>query len=278
MHEIVVPIDFSKTSINALDFAIELAKVLEMDLKLLHIYTPMGVSLDDAAYVAHEEVRSEYEEKLETSCERCMERLEGSGVNASHELDYGFPAKRIVDWSKEDTTSMIVMGSTGQTGAFEKVFGKVSTDVSVHAHCPVLLVPHESTYKGIHKLIYTSKYIELDSSLMPYLGKLASKLGSNISLVHQTEKGEIDYSIHELKAELEKHAPEIQVEAELEHADSIAEVLKHFVEERDIDLVVMASKHRDFFSRLFHKSAIKSMAFSTRVPLLILHEGGRRSI
>jgi K+-sensing histidine kinase KdpD len=56
---------------------------------------------------------------------------------------------------------------------------------------------------------------------------------------------------------------------ELEKGD-VVQSINQYVEEKEVDLLVMAKHNRNFFDRLFHKSLSKKMAFHTKIPLLVL--------
>lgn len=67
----------------------------------------------------------------------------GGEVAGKHER-VGPPSREIVDLSEEIEAELIVIGSRGLRGLKRMVMGSVSESVVRHAHCPVMVVRHES--------------------------------------------------------------------------------------------------------------------------------------
>ena len=275
MSEILIPLDFSKASGNAIEYGLELARTFGLSIRLLHVYTPMGVSVDDMAYVDHTEIRGEFEARLIEAKEAALDRIrDEENISVETELDYGFPARKILEWSKSEQCSIIVIGSKGDIGALEKLFGTVSSDVAINAHCPVIIVPANYNIQPIHHILYSAKYEDLDKKLIVFAGKFVKAFESILTIVHHTESDKDDYHLEEVKSVVKSVVPEVHVDVELEHNDKFPADLSIYVHERDVDLVIMASKHRNLIHRIFHHSPIRTMAYTADIPLCILHEGG----
>ena len=67
---------------------------------------------------------------------------------------------------------------------------------------------------------------------------------------------------------LKEYNPELKMIDDDKHlGDNINELAK----ERNASLVISLHKKRGFFSRIFHKSTTKYLAWHSRVPVLVLH-------
>ena len=53
----------------------------------------------------------------------------------------GNPARKIVQMTKDENVSLIVLGTRGPSDVKDLLLGDVSTEVLRYARCPVFLVP-----------------------------------------------------------------------------------------------------------------------------------------
>ena len=138
-QHILVPIDFSQDSEDAVGCAIGLAQQFQARLTLLHaIYVPEAAEVNLAAYL----------EKIESESARLMaarrKRVEDAGVAAGSLVVRGVPSHRITETAQEQQADLIVMGTHGRTGLRHMLIGSVAERVVRHAPCPVMVVPREA--------------------------------------------------------------------------------------------------------------------------------------
>ena len=55
------------------------------------------------------------------------------------------------------------------------------------------------------------------------------------------------------------------------YGNDTIEQLQKYSDEKQIDLMVFASKHRNFWQNLLHKSITENMALSTTIPIMVIH-------
>jgi nucleotide-binding universal stress UspA family protein len=146
IKNILCPIDFSKCSGTALDYAINFAKMCGANLHLIHVYQdplsaipfarPGTAGPATAPYEVIEEARRKRTEEIQRLKKMCVER----GVNTSVDEIEGVPASVIVDLAKTGKSDLIVMGTHGRSGLAHIMVGSVAERVVRLAHCPVLTV------------------------------------------------------------------------------------------------------------------------------------------
>ncbi|MEJ2243583.1 MAG: universal stress protein [Candidatus Bathyarchaeota archaeon] len=136
-EKILVPVDGSQGSLNALDKAIKIAKKFDGKITLINVYWISAFRLTPSQLVDYVvEVRKVGEEIL----------AEGKKVVRSEEVPVesiikeGHIVEEILKTAKEGNYDLIVMGARGISKIKEILLGSVSYGVTSHAPCPVLIV------------------------------------------------------------------------------------------------------------------------------------------
>jgi nucleotide-binding universal stress UspA family protein len=141
--EILVPVDFSPCSVNALRVAIGMAAP-DGDLTLLHVIDEEFIDTAVAAGMgSSEEIRGRLKERAEANFSIILEGLETSQVEIEKMIVIGLPFVEILKIARDLDLPMIVMSIRGQsTSAEELLFGSTAEKVLRGTRVPVLCVPH----------------------------------------------------------------------------------------------------------------------------------------
>ena len=182
----------------------------------------------------------------------------------------GFSGDRINDLVTDDNT-LIVVGSTGSGGSLKNIFGSTSTTIARNAKCPVIVVPPKTHFKPLQRIAYACDNPKLDAKSIPHIKKIASPFHSDIYLVHVAELPEVNPGFN-LVQEWKLNYPKSKISVKSIVGSDVQRGMSDFVEEYNIDLLVMIKGERSFFGELFHKSLTKKMAINTKIPLLIINE------
>jgi nucleotide-binding universal stress UspA family protein len=137
LKRILVPVDFSDRSKEALDFAVPFARQFEASLAVLHVVVPYcavdpyGMNPADC-----------YEPDLTDSAKKQLDRLVSGAVPlevpSQTLVRQGRPANEIIQAAKELDADLIIIPTHGYTGLKHVVFGSTAEYVVRHATCPVL--------------------------------------------------------------------------------------------------------------------------------------------
>ena len=140
-RRILVPVDFSAASLQALASARELAKTTGASLHLFH-------SVDDVSwrYLGYPlEALAQIQEAVTDSANEQLRELaiqvqrEGLTVESSLVVSTR-PATAIVTFARENTIDLIVMGTHGRGAMLRMMLGSVAEHVMRTAPCPVMVV------------------------------------------------------------------------------------------------------------------------------------------
>jgi nucleotide-binding universal stress UspA family protein len=139
-ERLLVPVDFSPHSSEALRLAIELAKTFRAKIHLIHAYELTvsqlrlyGVVFPEPSY---EKVRDAAVRRLEEE----LSRVQEAGLEGEVQVVQSSPAEAIADAARELPADLIVMGTRGYTGLKHVLLGSVAERTVRIAPCPVVTV------------------------------------------------------------------------------------------------------------------------------------------
>ena len=144
---ILVPIDYSPHSSEAIQVAMDLARRYEASIQLVHVYQPVDFGLPEGfmsyAPIQETELISALTKKLEDE-QKTAQNIAPS-ILVTSKLLHGVVASQIVKLAREDRCDLIVMGTHGRTGISHVVMGSVAEKVLRTSPCPVLSVRTEQS-------------------------------------------------------------------------------------------------------------------------------------
>lgn len=137
-QHILVPMDFSEHSIQALNYALELAGKLGARLTLVHVFQTPTVGTQ-AMSPALATVFQQLELEASQTMDDHVRHVREAGLEARAIIVHGVPFQQILDLADAKQVDLIVMGTQGRTGLQHFVLGSVAEKVVRLAPCPVLV-------------------------------------------------------------------------------------------------------------------------------------------
>jgi len=143
LSRILVPTDFSETSVAALKYALPLAGSFGAELHLLHV-----IDLAAGQYLAAEmamvpsaATEAEAHARADAELAALLTRDETKAHRARLVTMRGAPFASIVAYAREQQIDLIVMGTHGRGAVAHLLIGSVAERVVRKAPCPVLTIP-----------------------------------------------------------------------------------------------------------------------------------------
>ena len=137
LKNILVPIDFSATSLKALQYAVPFAKQFEAKITLLHV-VDLPMYPQEFGYLLVDE--SQALEGTKKSLAELAARMIAPELLAGTLVRRGFAFDTIVTVARETQTDLIIATTHGYTGLKHVVMGSTAERIVRHAPCPVLVV------------------------------------------------------------------------------------------------------------------------------------------
>ena len=167
----------------------------------------------------------------------------------------------------------VVMGLEGENEAVKKFLGSVSSKVSSKAKCPVILVPKNTSFNDLNKIVFGHSSTSFDSENILKLVQLSHMFDAELQFVHIKDGSE--FNTGEINAYMEHMHPEVPFSFEVIEAETIGFGLNNFAYDHKGDLLVVAKKDRKNFEKLFHRSRSKSTLSNAILPVMVMHKGDK---
>ena len=274
MNKILCPVDFSDTSLNAIEFAVEIGKKFHSAITLLHIFTEKDFNKivgEESIGRSYRELLAMATEKVKILADKINEDYAGQGIaRCGYKVEAGEVIDTILEITHTSSYDLIVMGTTGISRTNGIFFGSKTEDVMEKVKIPVLCIPDSALYKGFSKLVYASDFMKEDRLAIQEVISFATLFDARISVLHidqDDSDDEYDAFITELKSFIQYR----KINFVNKHfKDDVGQGIEEYMKEENGDLLVVFKKHRSFLDSMLHKSLTKTLAYSTDKPFLVL--------
>ncbi|MBI5470780.1 MAG: universal stress protein [Ignavibacteriae bacterium] len=141
IRHILVPIDFSIHSKNALRYAVPMAEQYKAKLHLIYVIEPTVYPADlGFGQVIVPGVEEELRTKSEDELRLLIENEIGGRADAEHVVRTGKPHQEILTEAEEKSADLIIVATHGHTGVEQMLFGSTAMRIVRLARCPVLTI------------------------------------------------------------------------------------------------------------------------------------------
>lgn len=278
MKTYLVPTDFSKSSENALHFAILLAKKQRAKLLLYHsVQTPNTAfgAPPDLFYQQQDAIRQQAENDMRS---QCIKIDHATGIPYETLITEGPSAENILQVAKEKKVQMVILGTKGSRSMRDEVFGGTAAKVTEKSDCPVLALPENSDFAHpIKKITFATNYLKSDLRVLSNLVELAATFHAQLNVLHAyPENISADEEIKMMKEFMEKVIQQIaynNLSFQIIHGNKTEYLLENYIREESTDMLVVSTHYRNFMDRLFKTSLTRKLSAKTSIPILAFHHG-----
>lgn len=139
IKNILIPIDFSDYSKNALRYAVQFAKNFQAKMYLIYVVEPMIYPADfSMGQVAIPSMDADLQNRAEEELKNLANNFVDSSLELETLIKTGKPFVEINETAKEIDADLIIMATHGHTGVEHLLFGSTAEKVVRKAPCPVL--------------------------------------------------------------------------------------------------------------------------------------------
>ncbi len=286
MNTILIPVDFSESSLHACHYTINLVGNLKVTFHLFHIYNDQVILPDagmpenlDSDVFFNSDIVLALKEQAENQMAHLKKEVEKmitdnkASITVTTSLQGGDPRWEITETCTELKPDLVVMGTRGlgKKGFLE---GSMAAKIMGKAPVPVLAVPEGYSGFRLKNMMYPTHFNKLDIHALETIFTLLQHLDFRIQVCHfRLEKKDEEASalMKELEKAFEKEKNEGKIVFHLVEAGDKEAALKDFVKQKQIDLVTFLPERKHPLKYLFSSHHLrKKDFFKLELPLMAM--------
>lgn len=272
MKKILVPLDFSTCSENALQNALLIADRMQMELILLHSFLiPVAMVEHAPGYLAQE---VEFSEKnAHDQFNHLLKRFPNLKKVPHQKLIQAGPLLDAVrSISENEDLALVVMGTHGASGLNRVLLGSNAYHVMKNVDCPVIALPEDADIKKLKRIGLAGDYKEaLNPECLQPVIDLAIALYAEVAVIHIDRDENLDAHETELAKRLGGYLKHVPHSFHFRTDQDVEEGLVAFSKEENIDLLAMINRQHSFLDWLTRSSETRRMMLDIPMPLMVLH-------
>ena len=259
---LLVPTDFTPVADCAIDHAIEIAKLFELKICLLHIVRK-NVSLS---------TRKEVETKL---MRISAGFTKSSGINISYKVQEGSIFDEISKTADTIKAEFIVMGIHGRQGV-QHLLGSYAYKVISSTNVPVIVVKNRHHHEGYNNIVVpvdlnfdstktvnnAIKFAKLFNSVVHVIGVLQS--GSSVTRINKK------VLIKKISDCITSKSVKVKAEILLKRNSEVSEKVLEYADSIEADLVMIVAEKGGSFSGLFGRNYAEQIIDKAEMPVLAI--------
>lgn len=188
MDKILVPFDFSDVATHALNFAADLARKNEAKVTVINVIEqPTPDTIKTMGIRDYDPMENLYMMKLIESVKAKMENLmTESGykdINLNYKIVLGQPFNEITEEIKTEGIELVVMGTSGASGAQEFLVGSNAERMVRYSECPVITLSEPADVSKIKSIVVASNFQDVPKSFITHISRLQEAFQAELRLV-----------------------------------------------------------------------------------------------
>ncbi|MBK6990633.1 MAG: universal stress protein [Chitinophagaceae bacterium] len=260
MYRVIIPIDFSETSLNAARYAAQM--LAGKDNVVAILYNNYESQDDqDTSLNYQESIRQEFLRAGVKSVE-CEGEMGGDLIDNITRLAHTIRA------------TLILMGITGKSAIRQVMFGSNTLKLIDNNLYPVMIIPPDAVYKGVNNVAFASDFKNVENTtpsdlICSVLEMFNPKL--HIFTVNKDGYITIDEGMED-RSKFRKMFSKYKTEFYFLTINDFYSAVDNFSIDNNIDIMVTVPKHQSNSTSLFKTSHTKRLAYHSHIPILAAHE------
>ncbi len=271
---ILVPVDFSPSSINAMEHAVLYANALECDIRMIHVkrrnadYDPV-ISFNDYDEVLKSTVINQFK--------RIIAHFKGKmNGRISYCVRDGRVFTEVCNQAKYGDAAMIISGTNGVSGFKERWEGSNAFRIVSHAICPVITIKYNFVPHRPKRIVVPIDNTARTRLKIPIVAKIAKCFDAEMMLVDlrndnklSTQK-KMEEAMKAVTVYLDRHNVRYSKDYLRAKKSKTAKAVIDFALGNDADLIAATSEQLDNNWRLFSVPNPQKLVNHSPIPVITI--------
>lgn len=268
MGSIIVGTDFSEGSFVALEIAVDIAKGLKENIKLIWVQQERMLSNEEEKATMVRLAKN----KLQELCDKHREKLFPQEI--SYDVCHGKVSTTLAELAKKEQSPMIVIGTNGASG-FEKYWmGSTAVRIVQEASCPTLSIRQGFNFhKSLERIIVPIRVSTSSREKVRPAALMAKIFNSEIHILglldNPDDSATLQAYMQQSKDYIEKEG--IKCIATTRKTTNLGDTILKYADEIQADLLVIHTEQDKFLSQLFLGTTAQQIVHKSQIPVLSSH-------
>ena len=261
MQTIITPTDFSDVSLNAVNYAADMALALHTRLLILH-----ATEIPASAGINYPELSdNEIEKKLRTLKNDLIKRAEKRIVIQTKQVT-GFIENEIITMCDYQNPLAVVMATQGANFREHFFVGSITVYLSKNLKYPVIAVPKNVTYKPVNKILLATDLENLYDLSIEKIVNVVKAFNATLDIVHVYKNEDKLGLMKARKSELARYLKDLAPRFHFIKSKNVYEAITNFAQKNNSDLILAFPKKHAFF----HKSESKQLIYNSPFAVMTI--------
>jgi nucleotide-binding universal stress UspA family protein len=273
IKKILVPIDYSKPSLKALNYALELAESIHAEVIIHHAIFPFMITEDYFEYSIVENSINAKKEKLQKFIKNLSKKKNSNDIKISYSCHIGLPCQSILEVTKNQKIDLIILGTGGTKDFNQVIIGSKTANIISNSTVPVFLLPINSIVEtNKTEIVFATDFLDVPKGKSKkILIAFAKSKQAQINVLHIIKSGNMP-EIEILEKEFNKGLNQIPHKFSYVSNSNPIVAINEYLNNSSSQILCLIKRKHGIISGLFHKSVSKYLALHGNFPLLVLPE------
>jgi nucleotide-binding universal stress UspA family protein len=258
MQKILVPVDFSSFSYNALSVAADIARKAQAEIHMLHIITKSEEE-------SNTEINKKFLEIFQLKSLAGLKLVDAVKVNTSI-------AQAVAEYSAKNNIDLIAMGSHGERSIRDEVYGSNTDKIMKSSLLPLLIVKESTPHFELNTLVFCSNFFSEANLSFKRAKSFIELYRPEIHLLKVITPDRFESTAYSLQLmrDFANYNNLSGYTCKIINANSVEEGINYYCNEATPELLMIETHGRSALSHLLFGSVSEDIVAKRKQPVLTL--------